>query len=422
MRQTQEHAESAVAISTSVSRPAFVKGSHGVEWDMEGIAWPLVVLALGLLLAAWVMWRRQGAAGWSRWAAAGLVVVSLALLGQQVLTHSLRPLVPTMDQCLALMEAEPGEAPESPSDVAAPDTMGFVSGAVWGVYWRLAEDVVAIARQGGVPLTNVRTRGSVDNIARMKSSANAGVGIVQGDVPLTMKENARVTDGMAQLGALATLHRESVQVLTRAGAMSPGGGSLTDLADKHVVFAKDSEGARLTAQYLLRRKDITPRGGAVEALPAERAVCEVVTGGAAAMVVVTGKPAPLLLRLRRLERDWSRAVADLRFVPIQPKVGELPDVYEASELGRSDYPWLSTTAPVPTLAMRAMLVSYDFGAHATRPAGAKCLQIGQLVCALRRNRLRLDQPPYDPAWHEVGKMGSDIPSSWTPSKCLPKTC
>ena len=393
-----------------------------MAWDIEGIAWPLVVLALGLLVAAGVMWGRQGAAGWPRWAAAGLAVGSLALLGQQVLTHSLRPLVPTMDQCLALMKAEPGEAPESPSDVAGPDTMGFVSGAVWGVYWRLAEDVVVIARQSGLALTNVRTRGSVDNIARMRSSANAGVGLVQGDVPLTMKENARNDDGMAQLGALAALHREPVQILTRAAAMSPDGGSLADLADKRVVFAKDSEGARLTAQYLLHRKGITPLGGVVEALPAERAVCEVVTGGAAAMVVVAGKPAPLLLRLSRLESDWSRAMADLRFVPIQPKAGELPDVYEASELGRRDYPWLSTTARVPTVAMRAMLVSYDFGAHATGAAAAKCRQIGQLVCALRRSRLRLNQPPYDPAWHEVGKMGGDIPGSWPTSRCLPKTC
>ena len=26
------------------------------------------------------------------------------------------------------------------------------------------------------------------------------------------------------------------------------------------------------------------------------------------------------------------------------------------------------------------------------------------------------------AWHEVGKMGGDIPGSWPTSRCLPKTC
>lgn len=395
-----------------------------MNWDLEGLDWPLIALALGLVVAAWVMRGSQVAGGWPRWAAAALGLGGVVLLGHQLYTQVSRPDAPTLEQCLVLMRAEPGEAPEAPADVAAPDTMGFVSGAVWGVYWRLAEDLVAVARTGGVRLTNVRTSGSVDNISRMKSTVNAALGIVQGDVPLTMKESTRNEDGMAQLGALMALHREPVQVLTRAQATNPAGGSLADLANQRVVYARDSEGAKLTAQYLLRRLGVSPQGGTVEGLPAERAVCDVVTGRAAAMFVVAGKPAPLLLRVGRLARHWPRALADLRFMPIQPNPGSspLPDVYEAAQLDTSDYPWLPGTTPVRTVAMRAMLVSYDFGTNVSGAAAAKCKQVAQLVCTLRQDRLRLRQPPYDPAWREVGGMANDIPGTWAPSRCLPRKC
>lgn len=388
--------------------------------DPSVIDAPMLVLGVGLLFCAWVLRGTRGSASWMTLPSVALALAGIGLLGHQVLAQVMRPTEPDIDQCLALMSKQADEPVESIAEIAAPNTLGFVTGALWGVYWRMGEDVAALAQRYGIALTNVRTRGSRDNIRRMQGSANAGVGVVQGDVPIILAAAGQTDGGIRNLGALMALHPEPIHVLSRGhmpGAPSPS--KLADLKGQRVVVAEDSEGAALTARYLLSRVDA---GNDVEALKAERALCEVVTGTAAAMVVVAGKPNPLLLRLERLARNWPMVLQRLQFVPIQRSdLGpNLPDVYEKAELRQADYPWLTSQEPVPTLAVRSMLVSYDFGGSEGQPTSAKCLQVARLVCMLRQEQYRLWQPPYEPAWREVRNMtAAGLPASWPVSRCLP---
>lgn len=395
-------------------------GGGNLSLDPSVIDAPMLVLGVGLLVCAWVLKGPRGGARWMSLPAVALALAGIGLLGHQVLAQVMRPTEPDIDQCLALMAKQADEAVDSVAEVAAPNTLGFVSGALWGVYWRMGEDVAALAKRHGIALTNVRTRGSRDNILRMQGSANAAVGMVQGDVPTILSAAGQADGGIRHLGALMAMHAEPVHMLARGegpGTSVPV--TLAGLKGRRVVVAEDSEGAALTARYLLSRAG---SGNDVEPLKAERALCEVVTGAAAAMVVVAGKPNPLLLRLERLARSWPMVLQRLQFVPMRRgDLGvDLPDVYEPAELGQADYPWLTPHQPVPTLAVRSMLVSYDFTGAEGQPSAAKCQQVARLVCLLRQQQFRLWQPPHEPAWRDVRNMTvAGLPASWPVSRCLP---
>jgi hypothetical protein len=72
--------------------------------------------------------------------------------------------------------------------------------------------------------------------------------------------------------------------------------------------------------------------------------------------------------------------------------------YVASSIGLGDYDWVMET--VPTVAVKAVLISYDFSSRRTPYYRKRCEQLSQLGRVVRDNMAELKQTGH-PKWKEV---------------------
>jgi hypothetical protein len=197
-----------------------------------------------------------------------------------------------------------------------------------------------------------------------------------------------------KLRLIAPLHMEEVHVLVRADR---GINRLADLAGKRVLTPSTSEGSWVTAQNLLRLANM-------DSLEVDRtrklagAVCDVVDGKADAVFITTGQPAQLLTPLDKLSRSQRQAI---KFLPLSLSDLKEPQGYITAKL--TDYPKIGNGSPVDTLAVRALLVAYDFTLMPSVGFKDKCALLGRLGTILKAepNLRPLLQHPSHSKWNAV---------------------
>ena len=158
-----------------------------------------------------------------------------------------------------------------------------------------------------------------------------------------------------------------------------------------VLGAKDS-GSWLTAVNLMHIMGVEP-GEALYLDPSD-AVKAVLLGEADAMFYVAGKPVTLFEKMNQVKANHPDMIKKIHFVPLQEAA--MLNEYVPSQLSSEDYEWLEGN--VPTIAVKAMLVSFDFSARNTDYYRRRCREIGTLGRVLR-DRLSYLQPnnncPYE---------------------------
>ena len=116
------------------------------------------------------------------------------------------------------------------------------------------------------------------------------------------------------------------------------------------------------------------------------------------MFYVVGKPAKLFVSLGEMQNEpqFADMAKKLHFVPLQDKRA-LQD-YVPSSLGPSDYGWVGKT--VDTIAVKSMLISFDFSDKKTPYRRQRCAQLAQLSTAVWQNFAELQRTGH-PKWKEV---------------------
>jgi uncharacterized protein len=120
-------------------------------------------------------------------------------------------------------------------------------------------------------------------------------------------------------------------------------------------------------------------------------VVAVMANRADAMVFVGGKPVPMFKNLEKLtntaDSQMGSLLQEVHFLALnQP---ELKTDYEPATITKSDYNFVS--ADIPTMAVRSVLVTYDFSQSKNSYYTARCEQLGKLGKALRDNINQLQQ-------------------------------
>lgn len=274
------------------------------------------------------------------------------------------------------------------------DPIGLVSGSATGTYHAVAEDLVGVARRQGVPLFNRETLGSLDNLRKLADpKENAALGFAQSDILSVLARAADPADRKAAtlLRLVLPLYAEEVHVLARTGVQS-----LADLAGRRVVTAASSQGSLHTAENLLRAAGVTP-GQLDNQQTAAAALCSVLTGRADAMVIVAGKPTPHLASLDALLSHPARPLDQVHLMPLALPTDNVG--YEAARIGPNDYAWVRE--PVDTLAVRALLMAFDFSPRRTDYQQRRCGQLKRLGALLQRELPALARPPHHAKWREV---------------------
>ncbi len=285
----------------------------------------------------------------------------------------------------------------------AEDCIGMVTGSVTGTYIKFGQQISEIAREAGLNIWVKESEGSLDNIRRIVSNENAGLGIVQSDVLGYLgryKEKSEMEFIANRLLLIFPLYNEEVHLLARKEIVR-----FEDLHGKRVVIGKQGSGNRVTTINLLKMMGITPTEY-LEWSPV-RAVKAVLHGEADAMFYVVGKPASVFTNFEKLKNEpvYASLVDGVHFVPLNNS--RMLQEYVSSEISSSDYAWVDKT--IPTIAVKAALITYDFYNRRYKDPhyDRRCRQLYQLSGAIRNNINRMQNEieaslakNEEPKWHK----------------------
>ena len=185
----------------------------------------------------------------------------------------------------------------------------------------------------------------MENIYAVYQRPGVPMGIVQSDV-LAFVSRVQTDPVLKQIAKkikmIFPLYNEEVHLLARRGI-----GSFDELADKRVAIGREGSGTYLTTRLLFRVSEVAPR----ETVPidTDEALAELKAGRIDAMFFVAGYP------VRLLTEGVSEA-DNLVLVPITNK--DIAEFYPRAPIPANTYAW--QPQPIDTVAVKAVLVSFDF--------------------------------------------------------------
>jgi len=232
--------------------------------------------------------------------------------------------------------------------------LGLITGDLKSTAHQVGMDLKALLKRHNIHLAVFNSRGPVENIYAVYQRPGNHLGMVQSDV---LGFVAKVkTDHRLQLIAdkikwVYPLYDQEIHILAGAKILSFG-----DLAGKRVAIGHAEGGAYLTSRLLFEISGVSP--AALLTIGNSRALDELKAGNIDAIVIVDGTP------VERLALDVS-ANDGLHLLPVVYE--EIRAFYPATTIPAGTYPWQTTD--VPTVAVKSVLVAYDFRNHHCRTIG-----------------------------------------------------
>ncbi len=271
--------------------------------------------------------------------------------------------------------------------------IGMVTGSQTGTYIKFGNDIAGVAKTIGLDIVVKDSKGSIDNIRRINSKENATFGIVQSDVLgfLSRSENAEMRRVASRLRLIFPFYNEEVHMLANKNIKS-----FNDLQGKRIVVGEQDSGTWLTATNLLQLAGVKP-AQLLYVAPLQ-GVTAVLKGEADATFYVAGKPVTLFTKVGNLvtNPEFAPLLGNVHFVPLADE--RLLREYQSARIGPADYEWL--TEEVPTVAVKAVLMSFDFSSKQNPYFVQRCRQLSKLGQAIRANLGTLRQTGH-PKWKEV---------------------
>jgi len=271
------------------------------------------------------------------------------------------------------------------------ESIGMVTGSKTGTYFRFGQEIAAKAKTVGLDIIVKDSEGSIDNIKRLSSKENAAFAIVQSDVLgfLKRSDDPKMVATAQKLRLVFPFYNEEIHVFANKSIRQ-----FEDLQGKRVVLGTEGSGNWLTAVNLLHLAGVTP--GTKLYLPPPDAVKAVLKGEADAMFYVAGKPVQLFLNLNDVKMEFPQLIENVHFVPLSDP--RMLQEYAASVIQSDDYAWIDQT--IPTIAVKAVLVCFDFSSKRSGYYQQRCQQLALLGKVIRDHLAELRQTGH-PKWNEV---------------------
>ena len=278
---------------------------------------------------------------------------------------------------------------------------GLVAGPAGTAAPLIAGDLAAEGAACGIAITPMPSAGSMANAAAVRDRPGVQLGLVQEDALeyiRTLAPDSAALRRMAQgLRVVMPLHAQAVHLLARR--------ELTELADldgARVSLGEDGSGTRLTAGLVLDLAGVEP-GARLEDLAPQAALDALLAGEIDAMFLVDAVPSPLMA---------EAALDPARFHLLALTAPVLTALYTPLRITPDAY----AVAPdgVETVAVRSVLMTFDFSATGNAYHRASCAAVGD-VAQLVLSRIAPLQAGGHPAWQSVDL--TDLPADWLVSPC-----
>ena len=273
------------------------------------------------------------------------------------------------------------------------DTIAIVSGNPNATYLSIAYDLSAVLDDGDkFRVLPVIGKGGGQNIRDVRFLKGVDLGITQSVLLNQFRSSGEIGNIDDKIVYIAKLFNEEMHLLVRADS---GIDTLDQLNGKKVNFSDIGSGSQLSTRDIFRRLGIKAEEvnmGQADAFE------KLKTGEIAATVLIAGKPAASMLKLR--------AADGFRFLPV-PFAKQLQDEYLPAVLGNADYPGLVESGhEISTVAVGAVLIAYNWPRDTDRYR-----RIAKFVDAFFPRLAEFQEPPRHPKWRETN-LAAVVPG-WT---------
>jgi TRAP transporter TAXI family solute receptor len=273
------------------------------------------------------------------------------------------------------------------------NTVTIVAGGPNGTYLSIANDLAAVLDDGEdfrvLPLIG---KGAGQNLRDVRFLKGVDLGITQTNLLNAARRSNELGNLDGRIVYIAKLFSEEMHLLVRSDS---GITSIEQLAGRTVNFGVVGGGTQFSARDVFGRLKIK-----IDEVNQDQdvAVAKLKSGQIAATVLIAGKPAPAIARLKADE--------GFRILPV-PFAKPLQDDYLPAVLGNEDYPdMIAAGDGLETVAVGAVLIAYNW------PRGSEPYRrLEDFVGRFFSRNSEFQQVPRHPKWREAN-MAAALPG-WT---------
>jgi TRAP transporter TAXI family solute receptor len=273
------------------------------------------------------------------------------------------------------------------------NTVAIVSGNPNATYLSIAYDLSAVLDEGdNFRILPIIGKGGGQNLRDVRYLKGVDLGITQSIILNTFRRTKEIGTIDDKIVYIAKLFNEEMHVVVRAES---GIASLAELDGKKVNFSDVGSGTQVSTRDVFSRLGIKPTEvnmGQADGFE------KLKTGEIAATVLIAGKPAGSMIRLKYGD--------GFRFLPV-PFAKSLQADYLPATLTNKDYPnMISPEATLDTIAVGAVLVAYNWPRNTDRYR-----RIEKFVEHFFPRLAEFQKPPRHPKWMEAN-LSAVVPG-WT---------
>jgi TRAP transporter TAXI family solute receptor len=288
----------------------------------------------------------------------------------------------------------------------------IVTASKTGTYIQIGNDLAKwVAEPAGIDLEVLESKGSAENVQRMRFESGVRMALVQSDVYQAFLDEAKAGNAEAgniirPLRLIMPLYDEEIYFVARADSPL---NAIHEIKDKRIGVGPIGSGTALTSRtvYQLMFGEPLPPANASYLTNEEALTKLTVDKSIDVAIVVAGQPAKLFADMKPEARKYIKI---LKFDEAAPESARAKKTYFPVTLRTQSYPtWL--TADVPTLSVRAYLVTYDYGLNSTvdglnRFADSLCTNFDKLQANghPKWKQVKLDLPPLGQGWRYYAPM------------------
>src|SRR4030095_4919093 len=242
----------------------------------------------------------------------------------------------------------------------------IVTASKTGTYIQVGRDLAKwVGEPAGIELEVLESKGSAENVQRMRFEPEVKLALVQSDVYQAFLDEAKAGNADAgniirPLRLIMTLYDEEIYFVARADSPL---NSIHEIKNKKIGVGPLGSDTALTSRtlYQVMFEETMPTAPA-QYLSNEDALDKLtVDKSIDVAIIVAGQPAKLFSDMKPEARNYIKILKLDESAPetVRAKKTYFPAVIRATSYSN----WL--TSDVPTLTVKAYLVTYDYGVRST---------------------------------------------------------
>jgi TRAP transporter TAXI family solute receptor len=288
-----------------------------------------------------------------------------------------------------------------------PVSYKIVTASERGTYIQIGRDLARfVAPQAGIQLESMPSKGSADNVSRLRYDTNVKLAIVQSDVyqaflDYAAKGNAEAAELIRPLRVVLPLYDEEIYFIVRADSPLQ---FVHEIKGQKINIGPLQSGTAMSASTIYRLMFNEPMQDAnVSTLTNEEALIKLSTDKSIDVVaIVAGQPAKLLADMKPEAKQLIRLLkVDLD----NPATKAALQTYVPATIRSASYPnWLDQD--VGGLAVKSYLVTYDY---AYRPTVDHLTALARALC----QNFQVLQTEGHPKWRDVKLSLPPLGRGWT---------